>query len=94
MENCWLLTDGLIEQWGITSSGKFFYPVNFVNDAVRINLNTYGSNYSQGGSSFDGVEGRCLACNIQILNNQYCSFDYGLRDVGTNYSVIWCARGY
>ena len=86
--------DGLIEQWGINNTGTIFYPVNFVNDAVRINLNIYGSNYGQGGSSFDGVEGRCLACNIQILNKQYCSFDYGLRDVGTNYSVIWCARGY
>ena len=35
MENCWLLTDGLIEQWGITNNGvgndnyKVNFPINF-----------------------------------------------------------------
>ena len=83
----------MIEQYGKVATGSITYPILFQGSYV-IALNTVGVTLNQGGSSFSAPEGRCMSCNITSYNNTSCSFEYGLENMGTNYSVIWQAKGY
>ncbi len=86
--------DGLIEQWGKVSIGVISFDIEYTETAYSIAMNSFGISYTGGGSSFDAVEGRCMSCNLTSMTKKNCTFDYGQRDIGISYIVLWQTKGY